>query len=226
MNPTPIRVTRRTSRASRRCIRIGRRVRGGYLRSVCQRPIKGRNRVWAARWWDIPRVSGPTVVRLEVLWRSWEHLRQDATTGMSCGGVTTPTTTWRYSWIPTGLSPVPSPMLTRTLRVAAVAPARHRRQACSRTSAELGTSKIRRYSIYGTIMGAGVIVTVPLLIAVLLFQRRIVAGLNHWWPVVGSTPLHQLESEARSPRWPGLQRSPAGLRTRVGSVVDTQVTLG
>jgi len=28
-------------------------------------------------------------------------------------------------------------------------------------------------------MGAGVIVTVPLLIAVLLFQRRIVAGLDH-----------------------------------------------
>jgi len=74
---------------------------GGYLSSVCQRPIKGRNRVWAARWWDLPLVSGPTVVRLQVLWRSWERLRQDATTGMSCGGVTTPTTTWRYSWIPT-----------------------------------------------------------------------------------------------------------------------------
>ena len=31
---------------------------------------------------------------------------------------------------------------------------------------------------YGTIMAAGVVVTVPLLIAVLLFQRRIVAGLT------------------------------------------------
>lgn len=31
---------------------------------------------------------------------------------------------------------------------------------------------------YGTIMAAGVIVTVPLLIAVLIFQRRIVAGLT------------------------------------------------
>ena len=31
---------------------------------------------------------------------------------------------------------------------------------------------------YGTIMAAGVIVTIPLLIAVLLFQRRIVAGLT------------------------------------------------
>ena len=33
--------------------------------------------------------------------------------------------------------------------------------ACSRTSAELGTSEIRRYSIFGTIMDAGVIVTAP-----------------------------------------------------------------
>ena len=55
---------------------------------------------------------------------------------------------------------------------------RHRRQACSRTSAELGTRETRRYSIYGTIMDAGLIVTVPLLIVVLLFQRRIVAGLT------------------------------------------------
>jgi trehalose/maltose transport system permease protein len=31
---------------------------------------------------------------------------------------------------------------------------------------------------YGSIMAAGVVVTVPLLIAVLLFQRRIVAGLT------------------------------------------------
>ena len=31
---------------------------------------------------------------------------------------------------------------------------------------------------YGSIMAAGVIVTVPLLIMVLIFQRRIVAGLT------------------------------------------------
>jgi multiple sugar transport system permease protein len=31
---------------------------------------------------------------------------------------------------------------------------------------------------YGTIMAAGVVVTVPLLLAVLIFQRRIVAGLT------------------------------------------------
>ena len=31
---------------------------------------------------------------------------------------------------------------------------------------------------WGTIMAAGVIITVPLLIAVLIFQRRIVAGLT------------------------------------------------
>jgi hypothetical protein len=38
--------------------------------------------------------------------------------------------------------------------------------------------EIRRCSIYGAIMDAGVIVTVPLLIAVLLFQRCIVVGLT------------------------------------------------
>ena len=31
---------------------------------------------------------------------------------------------------------------------------------------------------YGTIMAAGVVVTIPLLLAVLIFQRRIVAGLT------------------------------------------------
>jgi len=51
----------------------------------------------------------------------------------------------------------------------------------------LGTAPSAEYSIYGTIMGAGMIVIVPLLITVLLFQR--------------------------------LRCSPAGLRTRVGSVV-------
>jgi len=57
----------------------------------------------------------------------------------------------------------------------------HRRQACSRTSAELGTREIRRCSIYGTIMDVGVIVAVPLLVAVLAFQRRAVAGLTAGW---------------------------------------------
>ena len=31
---------------------------------------------------------------------------------------------------------------------------------------------------WGTIMAAGVMITVPLLVAVLIFQRRIVAGLT------------------------------------------------
>lgn len=50
-----------------------------YLRIVYRRPINGRNRVWAARWWDYPEA----VIRLEALWRAWEHLRLDPTTGMS-----------------------------------------------------------------------------------------------------------------------------------------------
>ncbi|MCA2220111.1 hypothetical protein [Nonomuraea aurantiaca] len=50
----------------------------------------------------------------------------------------------------------------------------------------LGSAPSAEYSIHGRIMDAGMIVTVPLLITVLLFQR--------------------------------LRRSPAGLRTRVGSI--------
>lgn len=34
---------------------------------------------WRARWWE----NTEAVVRLESLWRAWEHLRQDAATGMS-----------------------------------------------------------------------------------------------------------------------------------------------
>ena len=34
---------------------------------------------WAANWWAYPEA----VSRLESLWRAWEHLRQDAATGMS-----------------------------------------------------------------------------------------------------------------------------------------------
>lgn len=50
-----------------------------YLRNVYRRRIDGRHRVWAGRWWEHPEA----VIRLEALWRSWEHLRQDAATGMS-----------------------------------------------------------------------------------------------------------------------------------------------
>ena len=50
-----------------------------YLRVVYARPINGRNRCWAGRWWQ----HDAAVVRLEVLWRAWEHLRQDPATGIS-----------------------------------------------------------------------------------------------------------------------------------------------
>jgi len=60
-------------------------------------------------------------------------------------------------------------------------PTRHRRQASSRTAAELGNREIRRCSIYGTIMDAGAIAAVPLLVAALVFQRRTVAGLTAGW---------------------------------------------
>jgi hypothetical protein len=50
-----------------------------YLRNVYKRPINGRSRVWAARWWEYDEA----VIRLEALWRSWEFLRRDPATGMS-----------------------------------------------------------------------------------------------------------------------------------------------
>ncbi|WP_435298465.1 DUF4913 domain-containing protein [Timonella sp. A28] len=50
-----------------------------YLRHQYQRPINGRNKVWAAQWWKY----GEAVVRLEALWRTWEHLRLDTIIGMS-----------------------------------------------------------------------------------------------------------------------------------------------
>lgn len=34
---------------------------------------------WAARWWEYPEA----IVRLEAMWRSWEHLRLDPATGVS-----------------------------------------------------------------------------------------------------------------------------------------------
>lgn len=50
-----------------------------YLRLVYRRAINGRSRVWAARWWEYDEA----VVRLEALWRAWEFLRRDPSTGMS-----------------------------------------------------------------------------------------------------------------------------------------------
>ena len=52
-----------------------------YLRLVYRRRIDGRgqHRVWAAEWWRYDEA----VIRLEALWRAWEQLRQDPSTGMS-----------------------------------------------------------------------------------------------------------------------------------------------
>lgn len=52
-----------------------------FLRHAYSRPVGGgnaRNR-WAAEWWH----SAEAVMRLEAMWRSWEHLRRDPATGMS-----------------------------------------------------------------------------------------------------------------------------------------------
>lgn len=50
-----------------------------YLRYAYARRIDGATLVWAAEWWRYDEA----VIRLEALWRSWEHLRLDAATGMS-----------------------------------------------------------------------------------------------------------------------------------------------
>ena len=42
-------------------------------------PAGRAHRRWAADWWRYPEA----IVRLEALWRSWEHLRQDGATGSS-----------------------------------------------------------------------------------------------------------------------------------------------
>lgn len=34
---------------------------------------------WSARWWE----SAEAIIRLEAMWRAWEHLRLDPATGMS-----------------------------------------------------------------------------------------------------------------------------------------------
>jgi len=50
-----------------------------YLRYVYRRRIDGRSRCWAGEWWKYDEA----VIRLEALWRAWEHLRHDPATGMS-----------------------------------------------------------------------------------------------------------------------------------------------
>jgi hypothetical protein len=43
------------------------------------RPVDGRRLTWCPSWWK----HAEAIVRLEALWRSWEHLRLDPATGMS-----------------------------------------------------------------------------------------------------------------------------------------------
>ena len=50
-----------------------------YLRRVYVRQIKPPQACWEARWWENPEA----LIRMEALWRSWEHLRLDPATGMS-----------------------------------------------------------------------------------------------------------------------------------------------
>lgn len=41
--------------------------------------MPGRNRTWCPQWWRHPEA----IIRLEALWRAWEHLRLEPATGMS-----------------------------------------------------------------------------------------------------------------------------------------------
>lgn len=50
-----------------------------WLRFAYARRISGRNApFWAAEWWK----NQEAMMRLEVLWRTWEKLRQDPASGM------------------------------------------------------------------------------------------------------------------------------------------------
>ena len=51
----------------------------GYLLPNYRRRVDGQRTLWAANWWRYAEA----VARLDALWRAWEHLRQDAQTGMS-----------------------------------------------------------------------------------------------------------------------------------------------
>jgi len=50
-----------------------------FLVLTYRRPVSATSATWCAQWWCHPEA----VLRLEALWRSWEHLRQDPTTGSS-----------------------------------------------------------------------------------------------------------------------------------------------
>lgn len=50
-----------------------------FLIHAYRRRINGSSRFWAAEWWK----TEEAVMRLEALWRAWEHLRLDPALGMS-----------------------------------------------------------------------------------------------------------------------------------------------
>lgn len=49
-----------------------------WLLQVYRRALD-QGRTWCPQWWEHPEA----IVRLEAMWRSWEHLRLDPATGMS-----------------------------------------------------------------------------------------------------------------------------------------------
>ena len=50
-----------------------------YLLVMYRRAVSGTGTTWCPQWWRHPEA----VVRLEALWRAWEYLRKDPSTGMS-----------------------------------------------------------------------------------------------------------------------------------------------
>lgn len=50
-----------------------------HLRHVYKRKINGSTLFWSPQWW----ASAEATARLEALWRAWEHLRLDPSTGPS-----------------------------------------------------------------------------------------------------------------------------------------------
>jgi len=52
---------------------------GDYLTQFYRRSTSGHTTAWCPEWWRHPEA----VIRLEALWRAWEHLRLDPATGMS-----------------------------------------------------------------------------------------------------------------------------------------------
>jgi len=52
---------------------------GGFLAGVYARNFDTKGRTWCPAWWN----HTEAVVRLDALWRAWEHLRHDPALGIS-----------------------------------------------------------------------------------------------------------------------------------------------